>query len=1007
VFIPKFLAACQDTLDSFLAWFTTAVKQTTASYCALETADDNYTFAAHDGSLVSIIRVEGTTQLIGHEEFTHLHEKLTQSLQIAMAQPGHTLQVVFHHDPIATSTYLEKLLSRSQQTAQALHLTLGDLLRERIRHLSAYCHYECMYIVLWTNTKHLNREQSKQAEKDKLKLIRAKQLKPFKLTQNVIAAIPLLRNTHDMFIKSVLQELISLNIQAVLLEVHDAASEIRQLADPEFTDGTWRVSLPGDKVSLKAYPKYQENLCDILWPPLARQLLPRDAENLDLRSVRLGDRIYSCVFIDLLPKEIQDFSALLKYTLAANIPWRISFLAESDSLHTLKFKALLATILSFSSKENRLLSNANNLLDYIAVHSDDAIVQLKIVVCTWAPADQMELLRTRTAALARAIQSWGVSDVSEVSGDPFEGLVATLPGMTPHSIATPTLLPCSAMVNLLPLARPASPWLAGAQLFRTPDGKPWPFQPGSSLQITWIDLIYARPGAGKSVLSNTLNLAVCLKAGLKKLPYLAILDIGPSSKGFISLLKEALPPEQQDQVAYYALQMDKRYTINPFDTQLGARYPTHQERSFLVNFLTLLATPLEEDTAYDGIADMAGLIIDELYKKHSDSGKPYPYTPNIEPQIDALLQSLNIEWDLQTTWWEITDNLFKKGYIQEARLAQRQAMPLLADVAYIARLPTVSDLYGKMVTRTGETLINAFSRMISRGMREYPILSGVTQFDLSSARVIALDLEAVTKSGGPAADRQTAVMYMLARYLLTRNSYLNDAFADSVSEDYQAYHRTRVDELRESTKRIVFDEFHRTGKSQIVRDQIISDMREGRKWNIQIALLSQSLDDFDPVMIEFATSVYILDAGSIQTIEKSAKIFGLSPTAKKLLRTQVHGPQESGVTFLAQFSTTAGLHTQLLTLTLGPIELWALNTSVEDVILRDKLYQTLGPTAARALLARIFPNGTARKVIESRLLLAGVTPAANASEAKSTIIEQLYNEILRTGEKPLSKVQKR
>ena len=83
----------------------------------------------------------------------------------------------------------------------------------------------------------------------------------------------------------------------------------------------------------------------------------------------------------------------------------------------------------------------------------------------------------------------------------------------------------------------------GALLFRSPDGKPWPFQPGSTQQTTWIDLVYARPGSGKSVLSNAINLALCLSGGLTRLPRIAIIDIGPSSSGLISLLKKLCRPE--------------------------------------------------------------------------------------------------------------------------------------------------------------------------------------------------------------------------------------------------------------------------------------------------------------------------------------------------------------------------------------------------------------------------------------------------------------------------------
>ena len=62
----------------------------------------------------------------------------------------------------------------------------------------------------------------------------------------------------------------------------------------------------------------------------------------------------------------------------------------------------------------------------------------------------------------------------------------------------------------------------------------------------------------------------------------------------------------------------------------------------------------------------------------------------------------------------------------------------------------------------------------------------------------------------------------------------------------------------------------RTSKAQSVRDQVVVDMREGRKWKVQVALLSQSLEDFDAVMVEFATSIFIMDAGPQQAIDKSA-----------------------------------------------------------------------------------------------------------------------------------------
>ncbi len=992
--MAKWIDSFFDGVDTFFAWMSSALKQTTESYCDLETADSPTVLVAHDGSLISVIKIVGVTTLIGAPEFERLHDGLRLSLQTALSRSGHAVQMLFHYDRQAVRAVIDDILQPAKATSKRLHLNLDDLFEERSKYLAQYTSYEAVFLVLWTRPTSLTSEQLQRSTKEKLKLIRENKIPPFLRAQNLIAAIPDLRDAHDAFVRSVTNDLSSLNVSANLLEVHEAIYEMRAIADPEFTDRTWRPALPGDKVPLKEYKLDEGNISDLLWPSLARQVLPRDAENMDLRTVRVGDRIYSCVFIDLLPKDIKTFMHLFQRTLAARIPWRISFLMESDGLRTLRIKAAIAAVLGFSSAQNRLLSDSNNLLHYISVNTDDAVVRFKVAATTWAPEGNIGLLRTRSAELVKAIQGWGSCDVSEVSGDPFAGVVSSLLGVTIDSVATPTVMPLSQCIYMLPITRPASPWKTGALLFRTPDGKPWPFQPGSSEQTTWIDLVYARPGSGKSVLANANNLALCLSGGLQRLPHISIIDIGPSSSGLISLLKEALPVDQRHLVAYHRLRMTPEYSINPFDTQLGCRFPTPQERSFLVNFLALLATPLGADRAYDGIADMAGLVVDELYKNLSESGKPYAYTQGVEPVVDGILEEIGFVQDQRTTWWEVTDALFIAGFAHEAMLAQRYAMPLIADAASICRTPTVDDLYGKIVAPTGESLINAFARMISSAVREYPILSRVTTFDLGEARIVSLDLDEVAKSGGDAADRQTAVMYMLARYVMARHYYLTEDNLSDMPVHYRDYHRARISQLREDPKRIVMDEFHRTSRAKAVRDQVIIDMREGRKWNVQISLLSQSLDDFDPVMVEFATAIYILDAGPATAVEKSAKIFGLSPTAQTALRTRVHGPREGGATFLAQFATKSGMNTQLLTLTLGPVELWAFSTTVEDVNVRNKLYRRLGPVEARRILATIFPAGSIAKMVEKRLGNLKEEQVMITEDAKLGIIDTLIEEIM-------------
>jgi len=68
-------------------------------------------------------------------------------------------------------------------------------------------------------------------------------------------------------------------------------------------------------------------------------------------------------------------------------------------------------------------------------------------------------------------------------------------------------------------------------------------------------------------------------------------------------------------------------------------------------------------------------------------------------------------------------------------------------------------------------------------------------------------------------------------------------------EKYRPYHEVRLRDIRECPKRICFDEFHRTSKTTAVRSQVVRDVREGRKWGVQIVLASQLLDDFSADMV--------------------------------------------------------------------------------------------------------------------------------------------------------------
>ena len=146
--------------------------------------------------------------------------------------------------------------------------------------------------------------------------------------------------------------------------------------------------------------------------------------------------------------------------------------------------------------------------------------------------------------------------------------------------------------------------------------------------------------------------------------------------------------------------------------------------------------------------------------------------------------------------------------------------------------------------------------------------------------------------------------------------------------------------------------------------------------------------------MEFATSVFIMEAGPEQAVKRTAKVFGLSQTAQSALKTRVHGPREGGATFLAQFATKSGLNTQLLTSTLGPVELWALNTTADDVQVRNQLYKRVGGKVARQLLAQHFPSGSAVKMMENMLAEYKSDGAYIDDEVRSSMSQKIVDDII-------------
>jgi intracellular multiplication protein IcmB len=991
--------------SSLMGAIGVGTKKDLASFCFLETADGENTLVAKDGSLATIIRVDGIKQVMGSDELNSIVNEMSLKMAPYLTQEGRAIQVWFARDPDLSQQMVRDVLRTPRGVADRLALDLEDVFREREKNLPEHVVWEGFYIVLWTRLSILTKRE---IEASKLELKVPKLMPRIEDAQDPFRIGRVLRDGHYAFVKSFLSDLAGIQIRAEEIDTHEALKIIKWSVYPDLVGADWRAHLPGDPLRQR-HPEISDyDASHLLWPRIQEQVFDREAERVNARIIKVGGRFFAGMDMSQGPQLTQSFESIILRMMEDEFPWRVSFLIEGNGLKSAGIRKFLASVFQITNGDNRQVREA-----ITALMEDQAagttVTKTRISFATWAPVDDtgkgLALIEARAAKLQQVVQGWGNCGVSVLTGDPVASVMSSAVGLDVASTAPAGAVPLPEVVTMLPWNRDASPWKAGSVLFMTPDKKLWPYQPGTSLQDTFIDLFFAPPGKGKSVLLNTMNLALCLStastavSGGAMLPRISIIDIGPSASGMISLLQEALPVERRHEVAYHRLRMTHHYAINPFDTQLGCRYPLPLERSFLVNFLTALGTEVGENKPPAGLVGILGAAIDAVYEKYDDKhrkGQPKRYSENVDHAVDRAVARFNVPFQPGVTvWWDIVDALYKAGDVHHAILAQRHAVPRLEDMMAVLRDDQVMEIHGNAKTMTGERVVDMCARMISTTVREYAIMQRPTAFDIGDARVVALDLDEIAPKGGGPADKQTALMYMLARFVLARDYYMNPEIISFIPQDYKTWHAPRIKRLRETPKRLVYDEFHRTSNAAAVRAQVLVDMREGRKWGVHIALASQLLKDFDDDMVDMASGIWILGAQD-RAADEAAQMFKLSPTARDIIQYQLTGPGPKGAPFLAVLSLKEGKHEHLLYNTLGPTEIWAFSTSAEDTALRGRLYDLLGPVEGRKVLAERFKSGSARKEIERRVAKAMERGGRNASDIEQGIIEQLVKELAGT-----------
>lgn len=995
------------TISNFI---TKIFKTNVMDYCQIETAsglinpstNQSHNLVTRDGGLMSIYEIKGTFGIVGEDAFLAQLQSLVEGYSAALERPGHRLQFVFRRDPLNSKEALRNSISGAIKTMHKLNLDLEGMLLERGDLLERKTVLETCHLVITTYPTALHPDILKQETKVRsASSLKNGGLKPGLMAQASNMEMPGLEMIHSGFttqIISKLQERISVSEMTVHQFLHTIRKQITQF---DVSD-RWKAMLPGDHVlaaRLVEEVPVVNDMSHLLAPEISHQLFTREPKvhAADSTLVDIGDWVIAPLMVDQRPQEPKPFSDLFA-SIDRNVPYQMSLVIDSGHKRIQQMvssRKTFASFVAFASSENALIRDAAEML--LLAAQNNTLVSGQITFSTWGRS--LEETRRNRSKLRSAVEAWGQLQVIEERGDPVEAWFNTLPGFSAKHLATPIPFTVTEVLGMAPLTRPVSPWANGTMLYRTIDEKVFPYLPGSNLQNANMELVFAPPGFGKSFYLAAANMGLITKPGNEILPRIGIVDIGFSSAMFVDMVRDALPAHQKHLAQSFKLEMDPKYAVNFFDTLLGCQKPLPVDREFVVNIMTLLCTPAGRE-APSRLPELVSALVDEMYKYFSEENNPNYYEPGMDLMVDKAIEDHGIRLRSNISWWAVVRELHRKGLSNEASLAQRYAVPTLSDAtSVLSRASSIKDIYGtSMVDNGKESLIDFLNTMINSAVTDYPILSMPTVFSLGEARIVAIDLMSVAREGSAQAEKKTGVMYLYARQLISKDYYRKAIHTiPDIPDEYKNYHRKIIERDEAVPKKFCMDEFHRTSSVPAVRKQAAIDIREGRKYDVHVSLLSQLLEDFDPSMVKLVNNIIILSKGiSEMSLQEIRERFAPSEDAIAYMNRWLTGPgpEGSSMLYIGQLtSETAPKIEQVLRLTLGPTEIWAYSTTPQDVSLRKRMSDKIGLSNALMILSTAYPKGSAKADIQK--MLADNATALESNDEDHNMFDVLVDRLIK------------
>ena len=1025
--------------------FHSMTRKSLTDYSNLEGPASNRILVYRNGTMSTIVKYQGIRRIVGDDETSQIITVLAAKLNQYLATGAHDLQMVFERDLMTT----QRMKSRMRPTYKsAIDLgfddVVSDILDEQAATMADKTMDDAHHLVLFTRPSAIRKEDHAEWVKSLIKQREEGLINVPAGTQDETYAIDPLIALHDAYVDQVVGALRDYNISALckILECEEASNVMARAVDPLGTSESWKAwLLPTAETHIarrrngeplteeatervkKANPKLTRVANGGLFfpPPLKEQILSEEGSyTKEGGYFEYAGRIYATLIMTVAPRKnirstaftnsLAGMQTRTPEGISQRVPYRLSIKLMGNGLRLRTFSRMLAPLVSAGSARNVKFMRAHSALNNEA-RNDMAIASLSLSLTTWVDActpNAIQQLKQRIVALRSAATQWGDMKVVEETLDRAQAFLASAPGITLDACSP--VEGVGTLADLLPLfpwGRPASPMgTEGSELYRSLDGALMTTESHSHVQDYWLDTITSPMGGGKSAQANRKHFDYVFAPGRKVLPFLHIMDIGGSVSGLVEMLQDALPEEKKYLVYMHTLRNNRENAINMLDCKLGLRYPLEGDLNTTVDWLSALVTPAERSTPYENMSEFCRVILVAAYKRLDDGrdqSEPRRYTPGT-PAIDKALQDLRIDVKPGTTWYALCDQLGAHGRLQEALVAHRKAVPLLSDLQSVASDDNVRRDFMRIVTENGIPIPIAFTTQLALARESYPIFTEETRLDLRSRRITAIDLCEVTPQGSAPARKQASLMYQVSYELWARNVRLTQDDMPSIPAAWKSYYKALLLDMSNTDKHVAIDEYHRTmihanssdsekdPDKQGLRATLVREGgREARKWGMSLLTISQESKDHGR-LLDLASGNHIIKNSGVEETEFQTRSLALTTTDQLALKHLVSGPKKGeGVTFLSRFDTKDGKYNQLYTSTVGPRMLWALSSTYEDKTVRKLVYDALGRTAGRYILAKQYPGGTAKDEVRRRKssISSNLTEAAAEEGACKQIADEL------------------